>query len=414
MGILRGLLLAAVIAVRPAATDAADLEVMHYWVAPSERAALDEIRAAFEARGGVWKDLAVEGSAALREEFAASTADGIPPGAIHWVPEPSSEQLVALQAIAPVPGEVSADWETIFSPYVQDGIRIGGEVYFIPVTVHVENWLWYNKTILDRHGLTIPRSWPEIVETAHKLKAAGEVPFAISTDSWTHDIVVRAVLAGVYAPLPDRDALLADWRAFVASPHMEEVVDILAGLGEVIEPTAEPHDWAAANREFMAGRAAIQIMGDWVKAEMAMAGLKIGKDVVCAVPPGNERSMAAVIDAFVLAADVDDDVRAAQELFARTVVDPSVQLAFSSRKGSTPVRIDVERAELDSCAAVVSRGLASPEVRKERFSVLIPAHGNARFYLTLARLLHGNAITRDEALARIRELLDDPDLVDPK
>lgn len=389
---------------------AANLEVMHYWLSSSESAALTEIRKAYEARGGTWKDLPVENYATLREEFAAANADGIPPGALHWVSDATSEQLIAMRAIAPVDAAVQAGWDKVVPDFVWRTIAYDGTAYFAPVGVHVENWMWVNRTVFKEHGLEVPKTWPDLIAAAKHLKAAGIEPIAIGSETWTRDILVRAVLSGTYGNAPDRDALFADWRAFLSSPRLDEAVRIIAELGTFIEPTAEPKSWTSANEDLMAGRAAMYFMGDWAKGDMALAGLTIGEDVTCAVPPGNEWILPAVVDVFAFPMLDDPEIRSAQRLLAETIMDPAVQVAFAAKKGATPARHEVSVADLDPCSAMVTRSLSDPSVQKAKLNIAFPAHGGTRFALTLDRLLYAGDITEEEALATIRGLLDDPEM----
>lgn len=387
-----------------------ELEVMHYWVASSERAAIAEIRKAFELRGGTWTDRPMENYPLLRSEFASMMAEQLPIGAVQWVPDVAAEQLVALQAIGPVDDDLSVAWKPALAPFIWNTVTYDDDIYFVPVGVHVENWMWVNKSILDRHGLAVPRTWPDFLAVARTLKDAGEKPIALASDTWTHNMLIRSVLGGAYETEPDREAVLSDWRRFITSPKLEETIGILAELAELVEVPSAAKSWSEATADVAQGRAAIQFMGDWAKAELVLGGAEIGRDIVCALPPGNDWILAAVVDSFAFPPTEDPKIRAAQRMMAESVMDPKVQIAFSARKGSTPARSDVSVDELDPCARIVMEKLADPAVRKQKLEVSFPAHGGSRFMITLDSLLIGDDMSPEKALATIRALLTDPSM----
>jgi len=58
--------------------------------------------------------------------------------------------------------------------------------------------------------------------------------------------------------------------------------------------------------------------------------------------------------------DRDGAARPAQALLARVATAPATQLAFSARKGSVPVRTDLDTRTLDACAQIGAAALREP------------------------------------------------------
>jgi raffinose/stachyose/melibiose transport system substrate-binding protein len=94
-----------------------------------------------------------------------------------------------------------------YKPVVSEG----GKVYGIPAgTTMGGGWL-YNKKIYAELGLSIPKSWAELMENNKKIKAAG-ITAMIGTykDSWTSQLIVLADYYNVQAGAPN---FAADYTA---------------------------------------------------------------------------------------------------------------------------------------------------------------------------------------------------------
>ncbi len=74
--------------------------------------------------------------------------------------------------------------------------------------------------------------------------------------------------------------------------------------------------------------------------------------------------MVYIADSFYLPKSTKAETAAAQKLLAEVVMDPKVQVEFSLKKGSIPLRADVDLARLDVCAqkgaALLKSGLSFP------------------------------------------------------
>jgi glucose/mannose transport system substrate-binding protein len=98
----------------------------------------------------------------------------------------------------------------------------------------------------------------------------------------------------------------------------------------------------------------MQFMGDWAKGEFVAAGKTGEVDYGCVLSPGNV-NFQMVGDVFVFPKTDDAAVTEAQNKLASVMMNPETQVLFNSKKGSVPVRSDVDTSQLDPCA---SKGLA--------------------------------------------------------
>jgi glucose/mannose transport system substrate-binding protein len=214
-------------------------------------------------------------------------------------------------------------------------------------------WIWYSRAALKQAGVAgEPRSFDELFAALDKLKAAGLVPLAHGGQSWQDSVVFRAVLAN----MGGRELYLRTFRdrdpKAIASPEFRQVLLAFKRLHGYVDAGSPGRNWNDATSMLITGRAGFQVMGDWVKAEFAAAG----KDAIAGygcIPGFGEHSPYIVQgDAFVFPRSRDPAVRATQEQLAATITQPAVQLAFAARKGSIPVRSDVDPKSLDPCGQV--------------------------------------------------------------
>ncbi len=97
------------------------------------------------------------------------------------------------------------------------------------------------------------------------------------------------------------------------------------------------------------GKAGGQIMGDWAQGEFQVASQVAGKDYTCLPGLGVNALISTGGDAFYFPKLEDPEKTKAQEVLASTMLSPKTQVAFNLKKGSMPVRGDVDLAAANDC-----------------------------------------------------------------
>lgn len=119
-------------------------------------------------------------------------------------------------------------------------------------------------------------------------------------------------------------------------------------------------DWNVAAGLVIANRAGFQIIGDYVKGEFMAAGQVAGKDDGCFPGFGPKAPYVINGDVFVFPKSKDPAVTQAQLLFASVVTSREAQVAFNLKKGSIPIRADVDMAGADVCTQRGRAALKDP------------------------------------------------------
>lgn len=327
-------------------------DVVHWWISPGETAAKQALAEAYRAAGGQWRELAVTASEQARAVVQERVAAGNPPMAAQFNPSLALVRLARegrLQAIDDVAAQ--GRWAEVLPAVLLDAVKVDGHVYAAPVSIHMPVWLWSSKAALAKAGVKAePRSMDELFATLDKLQAAGLIPLAHGGQSWQDLNLFIALLANqggrdlYLAVLRDRDA------AAVQGEALRQVLLSYKKLRRYVDPGSPGRSWADTTALLVSGRAGLQFMGDWAKGEFAQAGQQPGRDYGC-TPGLSPRSTYIVSgDVLVFPKDRDGSARPAQALLARVATAPATQLAFSARKGSVPVRTDLDTRTLDVCA----------------------------------------------------------------
>ena len=327
-------------------------DVVHWWTSPGETAAMHALADAYRAAGGRWRDLAVVASEQARAVVQERIKAGNPPMAAQFNPSRSFVQLAREGRLQPL-DDVAAQgrWAQTLPTVLMDAVRVDGHVYAAPLSIHMSAWLWSSKAALARAGVRQePRSVDELFTTLDKLRAAGLVALAHGGQPWQDFNLFAALLANqggrdlYLAVLRDRDPAALQGQA------LREVLVNYKRLRQYVDAAAPGRSWSDTTALLISGRAGLQFMGDWVKGEFTAAGQLPGRDYGCT--PGLGPRSPYIVDGDVLVFPKDKDGAAlpAQRLLARVAVEPATQLAFSARKGSVPVRTDLDTRSLDVCA----------------------------------------------------------------
>jgi glucose/mannose transport system substrate-binding protein len=96
-------------------------------------------------------------------------------------------------------------------------------------------------------------------------------------------------------------------------------------------------------------------MGDWARGEFQVAGQKAGTDYTCLPGLGVNEVIQTGGDAFYFPKLKDEAKSKAQETLASVMLSKETQVAFNLKKGSLPVRGDVDLNAADDC---MKKGLA--------------------------------------------------------
>ncbi|MHA7971038.1 ABC transporter substrate-binding protein [Rhizobium sp. CAU 1783] len=334
-----------------AVAQAADLEVTHWWTSGGEAAAVAELAKAFDKTGNKWVDGAIAGSGGTARPIMVSRiTGGDPMGATQFNHGRQAEELAQSGLMRDLTAVAEKEkWKDFIRPLsLLDSCTIDGKIYCAPVNIHSWQWLWLSNAAFEKAGVPVPKNWDEFVAAAPALEKAGIQPLAVGGQPWQANGAFGVLMIAIGGKdtylkvFQDKDAEVA------AGPEIAKVFKA-ADDARRMSKGSNVQDWNQATNLVITGKAGGQIMGDWAQGEFQLAGQVAGKDYTCLPGLGVNEIITTGGDAFYFPVLKDEEKSKAQEVLASTLVNPTTQVAFNLKKGSLPIRGDVDLAAANDC-----------------------------------------------------------------
>jgi glucose/mannose transport system substrate-binding protein len=391
-----GLAIAATLAT-PAFAQQQSVEVLHWWTSGGEAAALNVLKTMLEKQGVTWNDMPVAGGGgeAAMTAVRARVTSGNPPTAVQMLGFDILDW--AKQGVLADLNDVAAknSWDKTVPPALQKFSKYNGKWIAAPVNIHSTNWIWANKDVLAKSGVTSePKTFDEFIADAQKVQKAGFIAIAHGGQPWQEATIFDSVVLSTGGIDYYRKAFIELDPKALDSATTLKVFQRMSQIRKLVDKDFSGRDWNVASGMVISGKAGFQIMGDWAKGEFVNAKKVPGKDFLCYRFPGTQGDVAFNTDQFVMFKLADPLKQAAQIKLATDIMDPAFQSSFNVVKGSAPARSDVADTAFDDCGKKAIRDVA--EASKNNTLVGSIAHGHAvpasiknAFYDVITRHFNG-------------------------
>jgi glucose/mannose transport system substrate-binding protein len=347
------------------------VELFSWWIAPGEAEALqalvDVYRAEFP-KTHIFNAAAASGDnarALLKDRLATNR----PPDlfqenapALRTFIASNPDKLLALDTLFD-----SLDLRQTVLPEVIKDVTTNGKIYAMPINLHRENSLFYNKTIFTTHNVTPPTTLQGFLDACAKLKAAGVTPVATAHQGWILRIMWNSIAMASMGPAQYRDYMTGKTARNDAA--LNAAIDVFANVVQnYTNASASNKDfgWTNAAQAVYNGEAAMFLHGDWAKGYFVQLGWTPGVDFGVVGMPGASEMFLYGVDTFALPKGAAHSTLA--EKFLGVVASKTGQLAFNKLKGSSPIRLDVAKDQLDGLGQATLRDLETASIR-----MLVPA-----------------------------------------
>jgi glucose/mannose transport system substrate-binding protein len=342
------------------------VELFSWWTAPGEADALDALVKLNGRRFPHERiyNRAADSGAGAKEELAMHLAADDPPDLFqqnaHDMRKFLADNPGKIQPLDDLFTEEDLD-DTVVVKEVLENVTVDGHVYSMPVNMHRENALFYNKQIFADHDLEPPTTVAEFFDVCETLKAAGVTPVATSYQGWIQRIMFNSLAMGVMGGAEFSD----QWNA--RKPLDQAMLaDAIDNLNRVLTDYAnEPADmmfgWTDAADMVHDGEAAMFFHGDWAKGYFVQLDWTPNVDFGVVGAPGAADMFWYGVDVFALPVGAPHAAEASD--FLTTVASIDGQVAFNREKGSSPMRLDVPNSRLDAMGQDVLADLQDAAVR---------------------------------------------------
>jgi len=246
-------------------------------------------------------------------------------------------------------------------------MTIDGKKWGVPYTYY--QWgIYYRKDIFEQNGITPPKTWAELTAACEKLKAAGVTPFAIGTKAlwptggWFDFLDLRVNGYEFHMDLTAGKIPYTDAKVKAVFEKWGELVN----GGYFLENHAAL-DWQDAMPQFVQGKAAMYLMGNFIVAPLKEAGLKeeqIGFMQFPAITEGLPMAEEAPTDTFHIPSGAKNKEDAKK--FLAYLASPEAQTKMNATLGQLPVNNKATKP--------------SDPYLDAGFTLLSNAYGLAQFY----------------------------------
>jgi glucose/mannose transport system substrate-binding protein len=154
-----------------------------------------------------------------------------------------------------------------------------GKIYCFPVNIHSWDWLWLSTKAYEKINTPVPKDWNEYVASWPKLADAGIIEFGLAT-GWPIAGVPGVLQADVGGKQLSNDIFIKKSVDAVRGPDFKRFADALDKLRGVIVPSEEVPLFADVGVQLLKGEAAGNIHGDWLQADLQVAGSRPGRSTV--------------------------------------------------------------------------------------------------------------------------------------
>ncbi|MDQ0061891.1 ABC transporter substrate-binding protein [Paenibacillus harenae] len=181
------------------------------------------------------------------------------------------------------------DFLNDFLPATLEPVTKDGRVYGVPGLMHTDGLL-YNKTMFRKFGLSVPRTWDELIQLCEKLKAQGIIPIALNSEWWVPQFFFGSLMSNAGAD----EIWTANLEQGMVRTDHPTLVEAMKMTKEIIDRGFVPEDWKQLKHEqsrdlIVGGRAAMIVTGTW-----DLSGLNVnnsGQEIDFMMVPGEERTV---------------------------------------------------------------------------------------------------------------------------
>lgn len=319
--------------------------ILHQWATGSDAAAIAKLGDMFTAAGGEWQQTSIAGHTAnTLAKLRADVVSGNAPPAVQLKgPEIAEWNETGMTANMDELA-TSEGWDKVVAPELLPVMKPKGNWIAAPMNIHRINWLWANKSVLDKVGIKeLPKTWADFNADCDKIVAAGITCIAHLSADWTDATTFEVVLYGQDIDLFKKAFVEGDTEAMRSDGMVKAFDQMRTMVSKYMDPAIAGRDYDTASNMMATGKAAFFIMGDWEVGVLQAAGFKPGSDILCGQAPTDWGKPGFILnsDSVAFFKQTDPDYVEGQKLLAHLILSKEFQTIFNQAKGSIPARLDV-------------------------------------------------------------------------
>lgn len=329
------------------------LEIFHWWTAAGEREAADAMFAAFYT---AYPDIEVventvpggggtEHRIVLKELISA----GMPPDTFMTLGGAELKDYITKGDLVPLDDFYRATgYGTKIPKPLLNAVTISGHPYSVPLNMHLENILYYNKRLFDELSLNAPTGYDELIAACDAIKEVRPEMTCLavgSKDNWSDVFVLDTIMLELGGPQYYVDFFKGDVDV-ANDPIFRESLEKFAALQKYANMSDHSSlTWDQAVSAVGSEQAAMTIMGTWaigafIKGSEWQPGVDFG---AVSYPTKPEQVLLFHPDTYGCAVNAPhpDECQA----WLNVVASPELQIPADIIQGGMFARIDIAPTE---------------------------------------------------------------------
>ncbi|MGB9777553.1 MAG: ABC transporter substrate-binding protein [Anaerolineae bacterium] len=326
------------------------LEIFHWWTAGGEREAANAMFKAFKDKVPdveiVENPVAGGGGVSHRVVLQARLSAGLPPDTWQTLGGAELKSYVDGGYLVPLDDLwAELNYAAIIPGPLAKAVTINGHPYVVPLNMHIQNILYYNKALFDELGLQPPTTYDELIAVAKAIKEAKPEmsPLALGTkEKWEAAFVFDSILLEVGGP----EHYVKVYKGEVDvknDPAYKEALQKLEALVPYIYSYHAGLTWDESCGLVVSGDAAMVLMGTWAIGYFQSRGWTPGKEFSAVTfPQKPERILLFHPDTYGLAKGAPHPQTTMEWL--KVVASPELQIPTDVIQGGMFARLDIDPA----------------------------------------------------------------------
>jgi glucose/mannose transport system substrate-binding protein len=328
--------------------EARELEIFHWWVGPGEREAADEWFKALHAKYPevtvLENPVAGGGGVSHRVVLQGRLAAGLPPDAFQMLGGAEMKAYVDGDALEPLDDLwAELDYASVIPGPLANTVIFDGHPYGVPLNMHIQNILYYDKALFDELGLEPPTNFEELMAAAAAIKAARPEmhPLGLGTkENWEAAFVLDSIILEEGGPEYYVDLFKGNVDV-TTDPTFRASLEKLAQLKEYTYPFHSNLTWDQSVSLVISGDSAMVLMGTWAIGAFKSNGWTPGEEFgALTFPQGEDRYLLFHADVFGLPKGAKHPATTMD--FLRVTASPDLQIPCDVVQGGLVARLDID------------------------------------------------------------------------
>lgn len=246
------------------------LQIYHWWTAPGEREAADAMFAALKA---AYPDIVVDenpnpggGGVNQRVVLQSRIAAGDYPDTFQTLGGAELKNYVDSGVLKPLDDFYKeTGYDKVIPGPLLKAVTVNGHPYVVPLNMHIQNILYYNKKLFDELKLAAPTTFDELIAACEAIKAAKPDMVCLglgSKEKWEDAFVFDSI----YLELAGPENYVKLYKGEIDVRQDANYKAALERFAQLIPYVNTDHSsltWDQAVALVGSGKAAMTLMGTW-------------------------------------------------------------------------------------------------------------------------------------------------------